>query len=42
VLIESRSFGGKVGEDSFNLSLGLPCGRAMTEQDLDKVIPVIL
>ena len=34
--------GGEVGEDLFNRGLCLPSGTAMTEEDLDRVISVIL
>ena len=37
-----RVVGGKVAEDLFNRGLCLPSGTAMTEEDLDKVIEVIL
>jgi len=34
--------GGEVAEDLFNRGLCLPSGTAMTEEDLDRVISVIL
>ena len=39
---DSRCVGGKVAEDLFNHGLCLPSGTAMTEEDLDRVISVIL
>ena len=42
VFKESRCVGGKVAEDLFNRGLCLPSGTAMTEEDLDRVIAVIL
>ena len=38
----ARVVGGKVAEDLFNRGLCLPSGTAMTEEDLDRVISVIL
>jgi len=37
-----RCVGGEVAEDLFNSGLCLPSGTAMTEEDLDRVISVIL
>ena len=37
-----RCIGGEVAEDLFNRGLCLPSGTAMTEEDLDRVIAVIL
>jgi len=37
-----RVVGGEVAEDLFNRGLCLPSGTAMTEEDLDRVISVIL
>ena len=39
---KARIIGGKVAEDLFNRGLCLPSGTAMTEEDLDRVIEVIL
>jgi dTDP-4-amino-4,6-dideoxygalactose transaminase len=39
---QARVVGGHVAEDLFNRGLCLPSGTAMTEQDLDRVISVIL
>jgi dTDP-4-amino-4,6-dideoxygalactose transaminase len=39
---KARVVGGKVAEDLFNRGLCLPSGTAMTEEDLDRVISVIL
>jgi dTDP-4-amino-4,6-dideoxygalactose transaminase len=39
---EARVIGGEVAEDLFNRGLCLPSGTAMTEEDLDRVIEVIL
>ena len=39
---KTRVIGGEVAEDLFNRGLCLPSGTAMTEEDLDRVISVIL
>lgn len=39
---KARIVGGKVAEDLFNRGLCLPSGTAMTDEDLDRVISVIL
>jgi len=39
---KARIVGGKVAEDLFNRGLCLPSRSAMTEEDLDRVIEVIL
>jgi hypothetical protein len=38
----ARVVGGKVAEDLFKRGLCLPSGTAMTEEDLDRVVSVIL
>ena len=40
--IKVRAVGGEVAEDLFNRGLCLPSGTAMTENDLNRVIEVIL
>ena len=40
--IKARVVGGEVAEDLFNRGLCLLSGTAMTEEDLDRVIEVIL
>ena len=40
--VHTRVVGGEVAEDLFNRGLCLPSGTAMTEDDLDRVISVIL
>ena len=40
--VKARMRGGEVAEDLFNRGLCLPSGTAMTEEDLDRVIEVIL
>jgi len=42
VFKNTRCIGGKVAEDVFNRGLCLPSGTAMKEEDLDRVISVIL
>ena len=42
VFKKCRLTGGEVAEDLFNRGLCLPSGTAMTEEDLDRVISVIL
>ena len=42
VFKNTRCVGGEVAEDLFNRGLCLPSGTAMTEEDLDRVISVIL
>jgi len=39
---KARIVGGKVAEDLFNRGLCLPSGTAMTEEDLHRIIDVIL
>ena len=39
---EARVVGGEVSEDLFNRGLCLPSGTAMTEEDLERVVSVIL
>jgi dTDP-4-amino-4,6-dideoxygalactose transaminase len=39
---EARVVGGEVAEDLFNRGLCLPSGTAMTEEDLDRIIDVIV
>ena len=39
---KTRVIGGEVAEDLFNRGLCLPSGTAMTEEDLNRVISVIL
>jgi len=39
---KARIVGGKVAEDLFNRGLCLPSGTAMTKEDLDRVISVML
>ena len=39
---KARVVGGAIAEDLFNRGLCLPSGTAMTEEDLDPVISVIL
>jgi len=39
---EARVVGGEVAEDLFNRGLCLPSGTAMTNEDLDRVVSVIL
>jgi dTDP-4-amino-4,6-dideoxygalactose transaminase len=42
VFKNTRCIGGEVAEDLFNRGLCLPSGTAMTEEDLDRVISIIL
>jgi dTDP-4-amino-4,6-dideoxygalactose transaminase len=42
VFKDCRCIGGEVAEDLFNRGLCLPSGTAMTQEDLDRVISVIL
>jgi dTDP-4-amino-4,6-dideoxygalactose transaminase len=39
---QARVVGGEVAEDLFNRGLCLPSGTAMTEEDLDRIIDVIV
>jgi dTDP-4-amino-4,6-dideoxygalactose transaminase len=40
--VKARVVGGEVAEDLFNRGLCLPSGTAMTEEDLDRVIDVVI